>query len=358
MPTYSLSRLERMYLQRQTTFGTINGSPTNNNACRFIRMNLSNETASIVRPDKTGSRSQTVGIAGRKFGRWSTEMSMAASGSAGSVPDADPLLYALFGNQTSVASTSVTYNFTEASDENIQLATIWSYRTPSTLDQRVAHTAVVQEATFNVGQDGAATWSCQGECLWVLGSNYFSQASTQELAGLGSYPTEPASPVTNGGIVAGFTGLIQIYNPAATVATDGWLNNTLSAGSATTLATIRTAQIRVQTQNMMVKDTFGSYYPTLTEGGERNVGVSFSIYDDDSASLEGIKYASNTKTPVSFTMQVGTVAGSIWTFTLNNVQLAPFTLNDQQLRFSMDVGESRAFSTTLTSLDELTLVLT
>lgn len=361
---YSLSRLERLYLQNQPTFGVIPGgnlsSPTTatvtgTNCCRFIRMRLSKETAVIVRPDKTGSRSQTVGILGRAFGRWNMEMSFAGHGTAGTVPDCDPLLEALFGQPaTVVGGTSCTYTF----NDNIPMVTIWSFRQPSTLDQRVLHSAVVQEATFNIGQDGAGTWSCQGEGVSLLTSNGFSSADAITRGGLSAFPTEPGSPVTNGNILAGFTGLVQVQEPGANVGSDGWDGNTLSPGTAQTIAVIRTANIRVQTQNMLVKDTFGSYYPTLTEGGERTVSTSFSLYDSDDTSTENIKQASYDKTPVTIVYQLGTVAGNIWTFTLSNVQLATYELNDQQLRFSMDVGESRTYSTTLSSLDEMSLVIT
>ncbi len=345
MPSnYSLSRLERLYLQKQPTFGVIPGgnlsSPTTasvagGNACRFIRMRLTNETAVIVRPDKTGSRSQTAGIKGRTFGRWSMEMSMVGNGSAGTAPDADPLLTALFGKDpTVVGGTSVTYSFAD----DIPMCSLWSFRQPSTLDQRVMHSAVVQEATFNLGQDGAATWSCQGEGAALLTSNGFGSADATTKGGLSAFPTEPGSPTTNGGIIAGFTGLVQVESQ--------------------TIAVIRTATVRVQTQNMLVKDTFGSYYPVLTEGGERTVQTAFSLYDSDDASTEAIKQASYDKVPVTITYQIGTVAGNIWTFSLNNIQLAAYELNDQQLRFTVDVAESRSYSTTLTSLDEMSLVIT
>ncbi len=343
MSAYSLSRQERLYLQKQPTFGLIPGGnlsvPTTatvagSNACRFTRMRLQNETAVLVRPDKTGSRSQTVGIRGRSFGRWSMDMALAASGTAGTVPDCDPLLVGLFGKDASVsAGVSCTY----ALDDAIPLTTLWSFRQPSTLDQRVLHSAVVQEATFNLGQD-VATWTCQGEGSWVLTSGYFGSADATQKAGLSAFPTEPGSPTTNGGIIAGFTGQVTI--------------------GGNVIAVVRTASLRIQTQNMMVKDTFGTYYPNLTEGGERTVQTSFSLYDSDDASTEAIKELAYTKQAATIVYQVGTVAGSIWTFTLQNVQMSMFDLNDQGLRFTVDMSESRSYASSLTALDELSLVIT
>lgn len=343
MANYSMSRLERLYLQEQADFGTIGGAPASTDACRFIRMGLNNETAVLMRPDKTGSRSQTVGIKGRAFARWNIEMSMHANGAAGTPPDCSPLLVGLFGktpkrtgapaNPGVTAATKVTYEL----GDDIPFVTLWSYRSPSTLEQRVAHSCVVSEATFNLGQD-VATWSCNGEGVWVLGDKFFGGADTYQKGGLGAFPAEPASQDYNGGIIAGFTGECKI--------------------AGTTIGVIRTATLRVQTQNQLIKDTFGNYYPTGTEGGERNVTISFGIYDDDTADVEAIKEASYTKTPVDINMQVGTVPGNIWTFKLKNVQLGAFNMNDNQLRFAADFGDSRAFTSTLTASDELILELT
>ena len=109
MPNYSFSRLERAYLQKQPTFGTIpntsgTASVTNSNACRFIRMELQGDVALMERPDKTGTRSQEGMVTGRKSGRWSIEMSLAANGTSGTAPDCDPILVAMFGQTAAVGA--------------------------------------------------------------------------------------------------------------------------------------------------------------------------------------------------------------------------------------------------------------
>lgn len=331
MAEYSLSRLERLYMMRQPVFGTV-PDVSSAQACRFIRMDLNNERATLQRPDKTGSRSQTVGIKGRGFGRWSVEMSMHAHGTAGSIPDCDPILVGLFGQAPTInAGTSVVYTFSEA----IPVHTMWSYRTPSTLDQRCAHSCVVQEATFNLGQD-VATWSSSGEAVWVIHSSSLGDLEAEQKGGLVTFPVEP-TPTTHGGIIAGFTGQATL------------------AGSV--IATIRTAQIRIQTQNMLVKDTFGSYFPNMSEGGERTITTTFSVYDSDGADIAALKAASDAKTPIDIEYIIGTVAGNRWKFALSNVQLGSFALSDQQLRFTADFSESRAYADTLTSGDELVLTI-
>ena len=426
MANYSFSRLERAYLQKQPTFGTIpntsgTASVSNSNACRFMRMELQNEVALLERPDKTGTRSQEGMTSGRKVGRWSIEMSLAANGTAGTVPDCDPLLVATFGQTAAVGTgsvavssstdatpivvTSATHGIASGALEVVTIAghtvntnangtwlayansttsltligssgngagaggatgtvsrakltytfvdditqfTLWSFRTASTLDQRVGHTCVVTEMTFNLNQD-VATWQANGDCLWVLRSKDFGTADVYQAAGLNNFPSEPTTPVTNGSIIPGFTGrfVAGASSPTASV----------YAAAAVAFPTIRNATIRVQTNNLLVRDTFGSYYPTMTEGDVRNVALTFNIYDDDSTAVNALKTWGDNKTPVDFVLNIGTVVGNIWIHYLKNVYLASHVLGDGQLRFDASYADSRATASSLSVKDEYSLII-
>ncbi len=326
----ALSRLERVYMADQSSFDTV---PTfgNSNAVRHIKVDISNEIATLVRRDKTGSRSATLGIKGRSFGKWSYEGSLAPSGVAGTAPDFEPLIKAIFGQAPSVGGGIRTYTFV---DDPILTFGLASYRTPSTLNQRIAYGCVVNEATFNVGAD-IAEWTASGEAKYVIESDYFGDASTEEKGGLSVFPTEPGAPVTNGGIIAGFTGLIVI--------------------GGNTQVRIRTAQIKINNGAAVIKDTFGTYLPDDVEGDLRNVTLTFTLYEDDTAAQKAIREATITKTPVDADITVGTVTGSIVEFLLKNVQLAAYTLDDSARRYSLTVPESRAFGTSITSKDEITI---
>ena len=424
MPNYSFSRLERAYLQNQPTFGTIpntsgTASVTNSNACRFMRMELQNEVALLERPDKTGTRSQEGMTSGRKAGRWSIEMSLAANGTPGTVPDCDPILVAMFGqtaalgagsfaissstNATPIVVTCAAHGITTGTLEVVTIAghttntnangtwlayagsttaltlvgsvgngiggaagtvsrvkltysfiddithfTLWSFRTAATLDQRVGHTCVVTEATFNLNQD-VATWQANGDCLWVLRSKDFGTADVYQAAGLTTFPSEPTTPVTNGSIIPGFTGRFVAGASTATAS--------VYAAAAVAFPTIRNATIRIQTNNLLVRDTFGSYYATLTEGDVRNVTISFNIYDDDSTAVNTLKTWGDNKTPVDFVLNLGTVVGNTWVQYLKNVYLASHVLGDGQLRFDASYADSRATTTSLSLRDEYALIL-
>lgn len=428
MPNYSFSRLERAYLQKQPTFGTIpNSSGTasvgNSNACRFIRMELQNDVALLERPDKTGTRSQEGMTSGRRMGRWSIEMSLASNGTAGTVPDCDPILVATFGQTAAVgAGTSAVTSSTDATPivltggahsitsgtfevvtvaghttntnangtwlayagsttaltligssgngsgagasgtvsrvkltytliDDITHFTLWSFRTASTLDQRVGHTCVVSELSFALNQD-VATWSASGDCLWVLRSKDYSTADVYQAGGItAGFPTEPSAPVTNGSIIPGFTGRFVAGQSAA-----GTTNAAFST-AAVTFPTIRNATIRLQTNNLLVRDTFGSYYASLTEGDVRSISISFNIYDDDSTAVNTLKTWGDNKTPVDFVVNMGTVTGNIWVHYIKNVFLASHVLGDGQLRFDAAYADSRATTSTLAVRDEYSLIL-
>ena len=333
---FSFSRNERIYLQTETTFGVIpntGGTATLSgaDACRHIRASLVPEVELLVRPDKTGTRTATPGVAGRRSGRWSVEMSLAASGTAGVVPDCDPILVALFGQAATIQSgVSVTYNLADT----VRSFTLWRFRTPSSVMQQVAFGCVVNEATFRLGEN-VATWSASGECKWVLDSVNFASTDSEGRGGLTAFPSEPSNPVTNGNSIAGFTGSITFDGVA--------------------LASIREATLRIVTGNAVVRDTFGKYYGDTVEGDLRNVTLAFSLYDNDETGPANLYQKAISKTPVDVIIEIGTVAANRWRFTVKGVQLVAPELNDDQRRWVATFGESAAHGSSLTALDEISL---
>jgi hypothetical protein len=401
--SFALSRLEHLYPQVETTYGqapNTGGTATvaNANACRFIKFSADTQAALIERPDKTGTRSLMAGVLGRKAASWAAEMSIAPNGVAGTAPDMDAFMQLTFGQAGSALSGTATVTAaTNASpivvtatntfangdvvmisgatgntamngvwvlsgvsgtgftlvgstgngvwvsggtasrvgykyslSDSILSGSLYSFRQPSTIEQRVALGSVVAEATFNLGAD-VAQCSFNGEALWALSSNQFSVADLTQKGGLATFPTEPPAPVTNGGIIAGFTGKIAVNG-----------NN---------LATVRTAAVRIQTGNVLVKDTFGSYYPTTPEGDNRRVSIQFSLYEDDSTAYSNLIQVAHDKTVVQIPLFLGTVAGSIFGLVLNNVQIAAPS-KEEQRRFIVNFPESTAHGSSLTVRDE------
>lgn len=349
---YALTRLERMYLQVIATYGTIpntTGTATvaGANACRHTKLALDNTVATIQRMDKTGSRTATPGARGRSFGRWSASFDLAPNGTAGVKPDADPIIQGFMGQAgaattataangfpsgTTVVDASAAWKYT-LSDSIIPFA-LWSFRQPSTVDQRVGNSALVSKASFNLGQDQAATWTAEGECKYVLHSKLFSVSDADMKGGLTAFPSEPGSPVTNGGIIPGFTGLAQV------------------AGN--TIATIRNATVNIEPGNVPIKDTFGTWTPSDSEGDARKVSTRISLYEDDTTAYSDMLAASHSKAGLSIVYQLGTVPGSIVVFVLKGVELETPTLEEER-RYTASFPDSQAKGTSLTARDELVI---
>ena len=348
MANPSLSRLERIYVAMCPAFAA-NGAITlpsfgNSNYLRHIKVTMDNDIATLIRRDKTGFRTQTIGVRGREYAKWSYEGSLAPSGTNGTLPDFDPIMQCIF-NAASTAGTGpggvsgLVYGpFVDepgGNSTNLSFA-MAQYRKPATLNQRIGGGLVVDEATFNLGAD-IAEWTCSGTGKFTIESDYFSDASADEQMGLGSFPAEPSSPVSHGGIIAGFTGAFVLGGDS--------------------VALIRTAQVKVNTGNVMVRDTFGTYTPTDSMGDVRQITLQATLYEDDSAGQEAIRVAAIQKTPVDANITLGTFSGSIVNFYLKNIQLQTYTMDDSALRYSLTIPASRAFGTSISSLDELIVTL-
>lgn len=349
---FALTREERAYAQVQASYNLIphTGGTANldaSNAFRFIRLSLDPDIAVIARQDKTGSRTNTPGVKGRSFGRWSLEASLAPNGVAGIVPDIDPLLVGLMGQAGAVTTATSGNGFpagttvVDGSDcikyafaDTIVPFLLASYRQPSTIDQRIAHSCTINTATFNLGQDGGATFTMEGEASCILSKNRFAAFTALEKAGLTSFSAEPASPVTNGGMIVGFTG------------------KALFAGSE--LAGLRTGSTTVTPGNVAVKDQFGAFIPTRAEGDARQVSTQFSIYEDDSAAFTALETAAYTKAPIEIVYQIGTVPGSIVVMHHKGVQIIP-PAREEQRSFIANFPAAPCNGSGLTTKDELTI---
>lgn len=408
----ALSRLERVYLQKQPlgTFRTIpnttgTATVTDTDVSAHIQARMTASPELLTRRDKTGTRTARQGIPGRSAGEWSLSQSLAGGDVPGAVPDADPLLVAVFGADATVdagtamtitsstnaapvvmtlgaghgladggvvrvdghdnegangvwvvtvsgndvtllgstgtslgtsAGTIVNQRVIYSLSDDILTFVDWSFRTPASLEQRVSFGNTVETTQFNLGDNAPAEWEASGASIFVLDSKHFATATVEEKGGLTSFPSEPASPVSNGDAAEAFTGRVVI---------DG-----------NTIVGIRRAQLTVGPANEIITDTFGSRYGDGVQGDVRNIAITFSLYDDDTAAVDAMKEASLTKAPLRWVMQVGTQPGNTWVFDMQGVQLGRRALTDDDLRYSIDFDESRAHGT-VSGLNELKLTI-
>jgi hypothetical protein len=339
MANYSNTRIQRLYVQPEATWGTIPNTAgvatlAGSNCCRMSALAINQTQQEVVRSDKTGSLGITMGILGRRQVTWSTKMSMAPNGAVGVKPDMDPFLQAIFGQAAvATAGTSVAYSLADNSPSN----TIWDFNTPSTMTERLALGCICSKAKFDIGVDEPAVeFSGPGEA--ILDTDIFATADTISKGGLTAYPAEPSTPVTNGTPPPGFTGVITL--------------------GASAFSTFRSGSITVDVDRELPMDGFNSYYGLAPAAGLRNITADWSMYDDDSAVLSALKVSAYNGTGVTLVFQIGTVAGSIWTFTLKNVLLSKPTYDYSGKRRVIAFSGCRAHDTTIGAKDAFGLVLT
>jgi hypothetical protein len=334
----SASRNQQCFVQVESTYGTIPNSAgvasvANSNACRIISLTTNPRAGHIDRPDKTGTLSATVGVGGRKSAEWSARMSVAGSGTAGTVPNMDPFLQSAFGKAGTVASsTSVTYSLEDAAPS----LSIYNFRSPSTVTQQCAFGAVVNSVRVPLNQD-VAEIEFSGPARWVVDSTSFATHDTAGKGGLTAFPSAPSSPVYAGNMAVGFVG---------TVTLDG-----------TTYSTIRSGNINIALSRELPMDVFNSYYAGQPTLGVREVTVDFNLYDADDAALTALKGKAISKTSVTLSFQIGATAGNIWTWTLNNVLLDVPSYDDGSANWSLN-WTGRAYASSATAKDEVALVIT
>jgi hypothetical protein len=104
-------------------------------------------------------------------------------------------------------------------------------------------------------------------------------------------------------------------------------------------------------------DGFNSFYGIAPAAGLRNVTTDWSMYDDDSATLQSLKQKAFAGTPVTLAFQIGTVAGSTWLFTLKNVLLAKPKFDYSGKRRVVAFSACRAHDTTIGAKDAITIAV-
>jgi hypothetical protein len=324
MPNYGQSRLERIYAAVETTHG-VAVAAASGNALRHISVNLKPDTSLIVRPDKTGRRSQVAGAPGRKTGSFTCSHTLVPGSAAGNPPDAKAFFESLMGNAgTVVASTSVTYS--PSPTDALKSLTLWRYRTPSSLIQQVGGGCFVSQARFELGGDvPTANWS--GPAIYVLDSDEIADLTDGDVGKLGltgtTFPAEPGTQTHNGDMFAGYKGLIQINGETITEFATGAV---------------------IVNNNVALRAPFGSDYATIPVAGARGASMEMRMFDSDTAGQKAIFGLAKAKTPVEVIQQVGIIAGARVEFKLRGVQLAVPDITEDGEEFSLVLAESPASS--------------
>ncbi|HEY1494107.1 MAG TPA: hypothetical protein VGF49_06170 [Candidatus Solibacter sp.] len=334
MANQPYSRLQRSYPVIETTFGVAASAPVNGDCCLITTLTGDCQNPEIVRPDKTGSFGEILGIPGRRSATWDATLSAAANGAAGIAPDCDTYLQIAFGKAATItAGTSVGYSF----GDTCPSATIYDFNAPGTVTQFAILGAICQKFSATFGAD-VPMLNFSGEAMWVFDTIQLADPNTETIAKGGiAALVEPAAPVVNGTPPQGFSGVITL---------DGNVYSTL-----------RTATVQVDIAREVQKDGF-NVYPVAPGAGTRSISFNAELYDDDSPALNSLKTAALSPLyPVKTLMfQIGTAAGNKWTWTAHNVRLVAPTYDKQNSRRTVKFT-GKAHDTSIGSGDALSLVI-
>lgn len=324
--------LERVYTKVESAWGTA-ATLAGANKMNFTKCAIEGEQGDIPSNDKTGTISEAVGAAGPRGGRWSLEWEARPNGTAAVVPDCDPIFQATWGQAaTVVPSTSVEYSFANL----VKSITIGRYRDPNTVMQQLLIGGVVQELQFAFAQNANCKITASGTGLFAPDSITFGSLDAGGKGGLGSFPAEPGSGVTNGEPVNGLAGSASL---------DG-----------STAVQIRDANIRVQTAIECPRDRlFAGQYPSAPERDKLRVFMDLVIVDEDIAGVTNLYTKALTRTRVPIVLTAGATAGSRFQFTAASVLLPMPSLSDDARKWAANLRNMRCYPTTSTALDELKL---
>lgn len=347
-------RDDRFYCAKATDYKTIRNtggaaSVAATDACLHQAFTGNRSANYLAAPDKESTA--TVGyidraIAGRFAPAAASITTPLFTGSgAGVQPDNGILFESGFGKATVSGGASVTYGpaGTRYMDTTTPVAAeVWGFNAAKR--GRVA-VGLVNRLVISAGGDFA---SVQADllCYAFLTQDRFAAASTAEKMGLTSWPTEPASQTYTGSEMKGFTGVLTL---------DG---KTFTNVRGVTLTCDFGRQFRV---GKFTNDG-SEFFPDAPEEGQPSFVLDADLWSmSDSTDLDGVIAKIAARTAFDGTLVIGSTAGGIYTFSLNNLIIPDgheIDHSDGDDRKVVSIKGLRAQCTNSSTRDECALVIT
>jgi hypothetical protein len=343
------SRLQTLWAQPLTAFSTFpntTGTWTNTGAIKQRYDQFDPQGINPVNSPTyfTGTSSPLIGTRGRQNANWTLAMPLIPSGTAGTAPDSDPILQAIFGGApTIVASTSVTYNLL---DTVSPLGLFWYNKNANetTPTNYYILGACPTTVTFILNQN-FLSFRAQGFGYGRGDSTSFASYTSGDAGlkgGLTAYPVEPGSVTQNGNIISGYgNGAVATFDSNSTLELRGQV------------------EIEIATGLEGLGDTFANSYQVAAGRGLRTVRMQrIQCVDSDGTTISNLKAKAFSKSAINIALQVNGAAGNIATFNLKNVQLggSEISVNGSFLDIIWNDNQAHASSAGVT--DDATLVLT
>jgi hypothetical protein len=324
------------------TSGTWNS--TGAKKLRYDSFSVTPQNAINTPTYKTGKRSPLAGVRGRQGVTSTLSKPFIPSGAAGTVPDDDPLLQAIFGAAgVTVASTSVTYSLGETLyylflprfNNTPGLSSPTNLYVLGGVPTSVRFTGGANFLNYEIQMAGVGAGDSQNFASYTGGDAVLAGALT-------SFPTEPGSATQNGNIIPGFGSGAGFKFGGSSVAE---VRNQI--------------EISVDLGIDVIADAINDPYPIAFIAGLRQISISrIQCLDSDGSVLNSLKQASFTKAPTPVSLQFGNVAGSIVTFNLSNVQPGAMSWSENGAALDVVFDKADAHETSATSTDDMTLVIT
>jgi hypothetical protein len=340
---FQLTADERVYVQvthpYSGLFPNSSGSATvaGGDLVPVIDLQVTSDAGLVDSRAKTQGLGKTKGMTGRKSSRWNATFPWQPSGSAGVVPNLDPILQALFSAAPVVsAGVSVTYGFPSSAQPS-QLS-FYVFRTPgANVFQRAIRGAMVDEFTIASNEE-EATISVGGPCAGYIDSVNFAGFDAEDKGGLTAFPAEPGSPTTVGSSVVGFLGSGSSIDGVNTHAIRSWsISGRLGRG---------------------LQFAYNNRNATVPTARLREVSFDLELFEENTAPLGALRAKPYTSAAVPIVIKLGVGAGSIATLNMPTAILPAEQLGDSEGQSTVRYSGGRAYISAVGQNDEFSIVLT
>lgn len=356
MSVYSGSRLESLYVQKQSaarTFTNSSGTWTNTGAqlCRHDKFTATPNNPINSPVFKTGDLSLLAGIRGRQSGTATYAGPLIPSGTAGTAPDLDAILQSVFGaTATIVSSTSVTYNL----GKTVYPIGFFRYNKSGGSSPTNTYALGCAPTQFKLSGNQSflnidTTFAAVGIGDSVNFASYSGSLDAVLAGALSTYPAEPSSPSVNGNVLSGFGNTAGIKFACSSLSL-----------SSTAIPEFRgTVELTCDTGITQIADTMNDYYALDYARGIRKWMLgNITAVDSDSSNLNILKQAAFSKATMTVTMVFGSVAGSIVTVTVNNVQTDGMELVENGDTFDVRFPNAMAHGSSISSANDVVIAFT
>ena len=198
-------------------------------------------------------------------------------------------------------------------------ASIFDYWSPDTAVHRILAGSVANQVRVRINGD-FHEFEFRGPAKDLIDSASFSAGE----GALTAFPDEPNVDDFDSNVIPGHLGQV-------------WLGAT-----PTRFYTLTDAEFTIDNNIDLREREFGSVMPRCISPGRREVGLSFSLHEDDSAATKALYQAARQRSPISVMFQLGSQQGQMFAIYLPNFIPEVPEFDDSESRLQWKFAESLA----------------